>query len=135
MASKNNYPGALAVDRLVQQHIGMQVSMLDANFHLIPRPIFVHLDVLTATSGVTRFLQTRLLFQKNLHYNLPQLDSLYLNCPPDKWQKFVNSLAGNSSGPVNNNWVNVGKDLIFYSKEENHVNYEHYDWLVTENIT
>jgi hypothetical protein len=134
LAAIHNYPGALAIDRLVQQHIGLQISLLDANIHLIPRPIFVHMDVLTATSGVSRFLQTRLLFRKSLTYDIPQLESLYLNCSPEQWEAFMNTLAGHGTERINPNWVNIGKDLIFYSKDENVTNYDSYDWLITEDL-
>jgi hypothetical protein len=53
-ASYHNYPGAVALDRLVNQHIGLQLSLVASKKELITRPIFVHLDVLTVTTGVTR---------------------------------------------------------------------------------
>ena len=54
MAANQNYPGGAAIDRLIEQHIGLEIAMLDSNMNLIERPIFIHIDVLAATSGVTR---------------------------------------------------------------------------------
>ncbi len=54
MASYHNYPGGSALDRLIEQHVGLQISLIDSNLSLITRPIFIHIDVLAATSGVTR---------------------------------------------------------------------------------
>jgi hypothetical protein len=54
MASLHNYPGGVAIDRLIRQHIGLQLAISENEDHLITRPIFVHIDTLAATSGVTR---------------------------------------------------------------------------------
>jgi hypothetical protein len=100
-----------------------------------------------------RFTQPRLLFQTSSNYNIPELDYLYLNTSPEEWEHFMNSLGSSdrnktslssssskssqASAPplslVNNNWINIGKDLVFYSKLENLTSFDQYDWLITEN--
>lgn len=54
-ASNRNYPGAEALDRLIQQHIPMQL-VEHSHIPLSPsfKPVFVHIDAAAAMTGVTR---------------------------------------------------------------------------------
>lgn len=57
MASIHNYPGGHALDRLLTQHIPLYISELydvDSLQAKEIRPLFVHIDVPAAMSGVTR---------------------------------------------------------------------------------
>jgi hypothetical protein len=53
-ASFYNYPGGMAVDRLLTQHVQLRFAG-EENLHNIDRPLFVHIDTLSATSGVSRY--------------------------------------------------------------------------------
>ena len=65
-ASIHNYPGGAALERLIDHNLpsqlyGMQERVGDAvasgkfsSLKNIIKPVFVHIDVLAATSGVTR---------------------------------------------------------------------------------
>lgn len=56
-ASHRNYPGAEALDRLIQQHIPMQfIEQSEQHLPLSSsfRPVFVHIDAAAAMTGVTR---------------------------------------------------------------------------------
>jgi len=55
LASLHNYPGAVALDHLLKQHVSMQLALQDEELEqVLTQPIFVHIDTLAATSGVTR---------------------------------------------------------------------------------
>jgi hypothetical protein len=55
-ASNRNYPGAEALDRLIKQHVPMDLVEHSTHLPLSPdfRPAFVHIDAAAAMSGVTR---------------------------------------------------------------------------------
>ncbi len=67
-ASHHNYPGGVALERLVDAHLRQQLAVREvdlrtavengryADVRKILRPIFVHIDVAAATTGVTRYL-------------------------------------------------------------------------------
>ncbi len=52
-ASYYNYPGGMALDRLITQHVQLRLAG-ESDLHNIDRPLFVHIDTLAATSGVSR---------------------------------------------------------------------------------
>lgn len=71
-AAHHNYPGGAALERLVEGHLVPQLASREAELRValatrqfadvrrIMYPIFVHIDVAAATSGVTRWRQTAL---------------------------------------------------------------------------
>ena len=53
-ASIHNYPGAEALDRLLTQHINLRLLADEDELQHMNKPLFVHIDTLAATTGVTR---------------------------------------------------------------------------------
>ena len=55
-ASSRNYPGAEALDRLMRQHLPMDLAEHATHLPLSPsfRPAFVHIDAAAAMTGITR---------------------------------------------------------------------------------
>lgn len=55
-AFHHNYPGAVAIDRLIQQHMPMHLA---DQTHLPTstkfKPVFVHIDAAAAMTGITRY--------------------------------------------------------------------------------
>jgi hypothetical protein len=87
-----------------------------------------------------RFTQDRLLFKKHSEYQFNRLDYAFLNTLPDQWVEMMALLSGNHNNRddpqlVNNNWVTVGQDLVYYSKHENLTSFNRFDWIITENAT
>lgn len=73
-SSMHNYPGGMALERLLTQHIGAHSPML------LSETVFVHIDPAAAMTGVTRFTQERILQQGH-----SSTGSGYLNTNPDAW--------------------------------------------------
>lgn len=113
LASKNNYPGGEALDRLLTIHIPHHVSTYHSealvNVNYDDFKFSIHIDAATAMSGVTLF------GQDDIIYSHPSI--------------------------LNHNYINVDLDLeqkgkiifINYSKEENLKNFTQFDYLLTEN--
>jgi hypothetical protein len=80
------------------------------------------------------------MFKKHSDYQFNRLDYAFLNTLPDEWVEMMALLGSNGSNSnaaqlVNNNWVAVGQDLVYYSKHENLTSFDRFDWIITENAT
>lgn len=63
MAAVHNYPGGEALEHFLHYHVRPELQFSEKG---ISEPIFVHIDTLAATTGVTRSVPLFQLFPVNL---------------------------------------------------------------------
>lgn len=142
-ASIHNYPGAHAIDRLITQHLPLELHHEIHNMaaYQLPdgtatRPIFVHIDAGAAMKGVTRFLQQRFMVYHNPDekYKRKTSTRLHFNLTPQKYHEFQDKCK-NKKFKKDHDCIDFKKEkeLLFYSKDENTINFDEYDWLISEN--
>ena len=143
-AAQHNYPGALALERLIHIHIPLLAHRDD----LTTEPIFVHIDAAAAMTGVTRFLQERIALDGSVRPTALKLNWWTSANPPAQYLNFDrNSFdystfyqcmkgrqrqAGSSSSPPSPPQLCEEEvDLVYYSKREDETDFSHYDFLIT----
>ena len=137
-AAQHNYPGALALERLIHMHI----PLLSHRDGLTTEPIFIHIDAAAAMTGITRFLQERIALDGSVRPTALKLNwwttanppAQYLNFDRDSfdysafYQCMKGREFGSSSSPPPCEEV---IDLVYYSKREDETDFSHYDFLIT----
>eukprot|EP00981_Chlorochromonas_danica_P004151 scaffold829_cov174-Ochromonas_danica.AAC.10 len=118
-SSAHNYPGGVAIDRLLNQHLPLQLADTlngsgSGSANRISQPIFIHIDVPAAMTGVTRFTQERIVLPTTSNEKCFQ-PSGYLNLDPENY-----SLS-----------TACAEDLLIYSKNETRKDLRSFDWIIT----
>jgi len=131
-ASSRNYPGAEALDRLLKQHIPMDLAEHPTHLPLSDnfKPVFVHIDAAAAMTGITRFLQRRFIWGPTNKREDYTYHRNYLNLNPSDYDHSLNLCFFDSEGCEHED-----VDVVYYSKDENISDYAHYDWIITADPT
>ena len=154
-AAQHNYPGAVALERLIHAHIPLlphhvpgshQDTYLHHRRHTVPahnkiEPIFVHIDAAAAMTGVTRFLQERISLDGRVRPASLKLNWLSSTSPSAEYlnfdrrnfdfKAFYNCVDLIESESEEDLGVCGDMDLVYYSKREDETDFSHYDFLIT----
>eukprot|EP01036_Dinobryon_divergens_P027175 gene27175-35901_t len=138
-AAQHNYPGALALERLIHIHIPLLAHRDD----LTTEPIFVHIDAAAAMTGITRFLQERIALDGSVRPTALKMNWWTSANPPAQYLNFDrNSFDYNSfyqcmrgrrqvESASSSHLCEEEVDLVYYSKKEDETDFSHYDFLIT----
>lgn len=114
-SSMHNYPGGLAMERLLAQHVGVHV-LDEIHTWRRAKPLFVHISVPAAMTGVSRFTQERILRPQFSGDNSCKRPGSYLNIDPETW----------TSSP------DCHQDWVLYSKNETREDLTPFDFIITD---